>query len=336
MASQIFSPNYIVGAYATSPNLLFWDEKSEKIYFNSLKKISSIRGLELPFWGQSLHPFDDQWLITNLDPKWENVLTCVPGTMKSIKSNSYFGLASLNEDSRQDAISFYKVAFDCVNNLKKQLGNKSLVAIYITSSPFQKDKKIYADKERFILSLMELVSWDWGNTRILVEHCDAYTKYNPDPHKGFLSLIDEISAIKNVNQKCESNIGIVINWGRSTIELRDVDGPIKHINYALKNNVLSGLMFSGTTAKNNNLYGSWSDLHMPPGPFPNCKYFESQSLMSFENIKKTLASCNLNSLPILGLKLLAMPNSSSIEKRIAINKDSMFLLNQAKNEIAKG
>ena len=39
---------------------------------------------------------------------------------------------------------------------------------------------------------MELVSWDWGNTKILVEHCDAFTKVNTNPQKGFLSLSDEI------------------------------------------------------------------------------------------------------------------------------------------------
>ena len=37
---------YIVGAYATSPNLFTWDENSELNYFDGLKKLQSIRGLE--------------------------------------------------------------------------------------------------------------------------------------------------------------------------------------------------------------------------------------------------------------------------------------------------
>ena len=97
MANENSLSRYIVGAYATSPNLVTWDEKSELTYFNELKKLPSIRGLELPFWGESLHPFDDEWLLSNLDPKWENVLTCVPGTMRRLDNDPYFGLASIKK-----------------------------------------------------------------------------------------------------------------------------------------------------------------------------------------------------------------------------------------------
>ena len=101
MANKNSLSRYIVGAYATSPNLVTWDEKSELTYFNELKKLPSIRGLELPFWGESLHPFDDQWLLSNLDQNWENVITCVPGTMKSLENNPRFGLASIDDNSRR-------------------------------------------------------------------------------------------------------------------------------------------------------------------------------------------------------------------------------------------
>jgi len=326
---------YIVGAYATSPNLVTWDEKSELTYFNELKKLPSIRGLELPFWGESLHPFDDQWLLSNLDPNWENVITCVPGTMKSLEYNPRFGLASIDDNSRRKAIHFYKTAFNCINNLKSHFGNKSVIAVYISSSPSQNDKEKYANIDIFRTSLLELASWEWGNTKILVEHCDAYTKENPSPHKGFLSLSDEINAITQTNDKCGSNFGIVINWGRSVIENRNVKGPLKHIKYADQNNVLGGIMFSGTTANNNNLYGPWSDLHMPPALFSDYKYFEPESLMSYKNIKRTLAACDFSSLDYLGLKLLAMPKESSIKKRVAINRDTMYLLDQAMAELYK-
>ena len=335
MVSGNFPSPYIVGAYATSPNLVTWDEKSELIYFNLLKKIPSIRGLELPFWGENLHPFNDQWLLSNLDPKWENVLTCVPGTMKSLVTNHHFGLASVDDNSRKEAIRFYRRAFNCINNLKSHFGNNSVIAIYITSSPYRNEKQPYADKDSFLLSLMELASWDWRNTRILVEHCDAYTKENPNPQKGFLSLSDEINAINQTNDKCGSNIGIVINWGRSVIEHRNVDGPLKHIKYAAQNNLLGGLMFSGTTANNHNLYGAWSDRHMTPATFLDYKYFEPESLMSYQNIKNTLDVCDFSSLDCLGIKLLAMPEESSIEKRIGINRDTMYLLDQAMAELYK-
>jgi hypothetical protein len=68
---------------------------------------------------------------------------------------------------------------------------------------------------------------------------------------------------------------------------------------------------------------------MPPATFSDYRYFEPESLMTYENIKNTLALCDLNTLDFLGVKLLAMPNESSIEKRISINKDSIGLLDRA-------
>ena len=51
------SGSYIVGVYATSPNLFQWNQEAERQYFNELKKLPSIRGLELPFWGDSVLAF---------------------------------------------------------------------------------------------------------------------------------------------------------------------------------------------------------------------------------------------------------------------------------------
>jgi len=324
---------YIVGAYATSPNLFSWDEKSELKYFNRLKELTSIRGLEIPFWGKNLHAFDDSWFLSNLNPSWQNVLTCVPGTMKNLEIDPYFGLASINKVSRKNAIQFYSDAFRCVKQLKSEFGDESVKAIFITSAPIINDHQVYADKNSLVLSLIELASWDWGKTKLLIEHCDAYSNMNINPQKGFLPLKDEIDSILKVNLKCSSNYGIVINWARSVIEYKNIEGPLIHLKNAVHNNVLDGLMFSGTTDNDNNLYGAWSDLHMPPCDDLGSQFFESESLMSYNCIKQTLMACNYDKLECLGIKLLAMPSNSSIEKRININRDTMKLLDQAINEI---
>ena len=320
---------YIVGAYATSPNLFTWDESSELIYFNRLKELSSIRGLELPFWGESLHPFDDRWLLSNLDPKWENVLTCVPGTMKRLGVDPYFGLASIKENSRNEAIKFYSRALECVKTLNNHFGVNKVLAVQITSSPTNTQENVKAKKELFFESLSEIISWDWFGSKIVIEHFDAANDHNPFPNKGFLTLEEEIDVIIEINEKYTSNCGLAINWGRSVIEFKNVEGPIKHIKDAIKHNVLSGLMFSGTTNNDNNLYGAWSDLHMPPANYLDYQYFESESLMSFENIKNTIAACDYNVLDYMGIKLLAMPGDSTIEKRIGVNRDTMILLDHA-------
>jgi len=324
---------YIVGAYATSPNLFSWDEKTELNYFNRLKELTSIRGLEIPFWGKNLHAFDDSWFLSNLEPSWQNVLTCVPGTMKSLEKDPYFGLASKNKKSRNNAIQFYSNALRCVKQLKSAFGDESVKAILITSAPIINDKQVYANKENFILSLIELASWDWGKTKLVIEHCDAYSNINYNPQKGFLPLIDEIDSILKVNLKHSSNYGIAINWARSVIEFKDIEGPLKHLKNTVHHNVLDGLMFSGTTDNDNNLYGAWSDLHMPPCNHLDFKFFESESLMSYNSIKQTLMACDYDKLNFLGIKLLAMPSNSSIEKRISINSDALILLDQAINEI---
>lgn len=319
---------YLVGAYATSPALYNWNESQELEYFNYFKKSLLVRGLELPFWGTSLHPFDDDWLLSNLSSEWENTLTCVPGTMNFIKDDPYFGLASVKIKSRLSAIEMYKRAFKSVKKIKNKFGEKSLKGIFITSAPLNNKLSRNATKEFFYKSLIELISWDWRDTRIMVEHCDAFTEKNFMPKKGFLSLRDEIDTIKKVNHEFNSNIGVVINWGRSTIEFRSQNGPIQHLKKATKNKLLAGIMFSGTSSSNNNLYGSWSDLHMPPAPYKDYEYFERESLMTYENIKETLMNCDLAQLEFIGVKLLALPESSSMKKRIGINENSLNLINE--------
>ena len=51
------------------------------------------------------------------------------------------------------------------------------------------------------------------------------------------------------------------------------------------------------------------------------------------NIKKTLAKCDYDKLDFIGIKLLAQPSNSNIEKRISINRDTMTLIDHAINEI---
>ena len=136
-----------------------------------------------------------------------------------------------------------------------------------------------------------------------------------------------------LNLKYGSNIGIVINWGRSVIEYKDIKGPLLHVKYTVDHNLLSGLMFSGTTDNDNNFYGAWSDLHMPPTNYLDFKFFESESLMSYNNIKETLVKCDYDKLDFIGIKLLAKPSNSNIEKRIGINRDTMILIDRAINDI---
>ena len=324
---------YIVGAYATSPNLFKWEEDSEKQYFNQLKKLSSIRGLELPFWGDSIHPFDDNWLLENIEPSWVNVLTCVPGTMKSMESDSNFGLASKSEKGRKNAVQFYERALAAVRQLNDHIGKDAILSVHITSSPSNSKNNITGSAEKFFESLLEIASWDWCGARVVVEHCDAYSG-RFIPQKGFLSLNDEIDAVTKANEKTNLNTGITLNWARSVIEKRSVTGAVEHILEVSKAGILSGMMFSGVTDKIDSPYGPWKDLHMPPCKATDMEYYEEGSLMTAQNMKESLMACALTMLDYVGIKLLALPDTSSIERRVGLNKDAMKLLDGILSKIS--
>ena len=333
MDKPVHLQKYTVGAYTTSPNLFTWDKPSETEYFSHLRELKMIRGLELPFWGESLHPFDDHWLLGNLKPSWENVYTCLPGTMKRLADDPYFGLASTRTASRKAAINFYRTAWSCINRLKSEFGETSLHAIHITSSPRNIGVEKSASVTSLSESLKELLDWDWGKTKILIEHCDAWTAQNPSPHKGFLTLGEEIEALEQAESSGTPHLGIVLNWARSVIETRDVAGVCNHIDLAQRHNMLKGIMFSGTTDNTNNLYGKWSDLHMPPANYQDFQYGEPASLLSFFEIKRSLKASDFENLEYIGIKLLAMPDESSMEKRIGINREALQMLYLAIEEL---
>ena len=323
---------FIVGAYATSPNLFKWNERVELVYFNKLKDMQYLRGLEIPIWGESLHPYDNEWFLKNLSPNWENILTCVPGTMKFLEDSPLFGLSSKDKNGRKKALNMYKKVLAWTKLLKSNFGEDCVKAISLTSSPTINSDSILADKLFFFESLNEIISWDWGKTKILVEHCDAYSPKNKVPKKGFLPIEQEIEIIKKINHQANIKIELIVNWGRSAIEYKSVEGPINHVKCAYENEILAGIIFSGTSADDKNLYGPWSDMHMPPALYKDYKHFESTSLMSFDNMKSTLKVCDHRELKFLGIKLLSLPKSTSIDSRVELNQNAIFML----KEVLKG
>ena len=92
-------------------------------------------------------------------------------------------------------------------------------------------------------SLETITGWDWDGAQILLEHVDAKVPGHA-PAKGFLSLEDELDVISENSLP----MGILINWGRSAIELRDAAHVIDHVAMARQAGVLKGLIFSGASA----------------------------------------------------------------------------------------
>ncbi len=323
---------FIIGAYTSSPNLYGWDEVLEEEFFVKLKNIDNVRGLEIPFWGTSLHPNNDDYFLSLLKPEWEHVITCVPGTMKRLETNPNFGLASLNEESRLNAIEFVNTARLSNEKLVRHFGKNCVIAVELTSSPKTLPDVIRGDVEKLYESLSEICSWDWHGARLVIEHCDSFTEHNKEPQKGFLSLIEEVKVINRINEEKGTKLGLTINWGRSAIEGRKVKIPENHVRLAFKNGILSGVMFSGVSERKESLYGAWKDLHAPPAKAFDIKYYEETSLMTYKNIKNTLNICDVNKIDYIGVKLLPLPSELSISDRVGINSDAIKLIKKALDE----
>jgi hypothetical protein len=317
---------YIIGAYATAPSLAISDKALEKKFYDKLiDSIPQIRGLEIPFWGEEIHQFGSSFLLDIINPKWENVLTCIPGTMEYLSKQPSFGLASEDNQGRKNAIAMYKRVNIALKMMNDKYGRRSIIVVQIVTAPSVGKRGVRSSIDSFMKSLEQIMSWDWDGARIVVEHCDRFSPQQPF-EKGFLSIEDEVKVLLKISS--QYNIGLTINWARSAIEGRSVKTPIQHLKLASSNNILSGLIFSGVS-NSDELYGEWKDTHMPFAESYNSKYYEEKSLLTKENIKQTLGSINPKELDYLGVKLLSMPvEKPDIERRVGINLDAISILDQ--------
>ncbi len=314
---------YFVGAYAASPCGAEWNATAEAAYFDGLKRIPTLRGLETPFTG-ALHRFDEAWFMDHVDPTWDFVVTCIPGTMGALQSNPQFGLASDSEPGRRAALAFAGEAREAVARLNRRLGRAAVVAVELHSAPSPAIDGVSASAAAFSGSLAEIAGWDWQGARLAVEHCDAFQPGQPCI-KGFLGLAAEIEAVLEANARSTGRIGIAVNWGRSVLETRNPATAVDHIRQLRSAGLLSGLMFSGCGGLASP-YGVWQDTHMPHAPAPGIEHAAEGSALGEEEISRALAAAVPSALTFLGVKLAARPDSASIATRVGLSRDLLTLI----------
>lgn len=317
---------YYVGAYAASPNQSAWNPELETAYYDALKQLSNVRGLEHPFLGK-LHAQDDDWFLANIKPDWDFVFTCIPGIMNALSQNPQFGLASEDENGRQAALSFMRQACEAIAKLNRHLGRNAVQALMLQSAPARNNAASSA--KAFQASLETMLQWDWQGARLVVEHCDAWLPSHT-PSKGFLALQDELDVIKrlNANAAVKTPMGMVVNWGRSVFETRRVDGAAEHIAAAQQAGVLAGVMFSGVSDKDSE-YGAWRDSHQPAQSSERVKHGEAGSWMTEQAMQQCLATCDkVGMLPILGIKIGIRPHSATIDTRLGYIGDTLAILDR--------
>lgn len=322
---------FIVGAYATAPSLGGGSKSDERDFYRGLtESCPTIRGLEIPFWGESLHQFGSDFLYEMMFEDWESVITCIPGTMSALSNDKYFGLASDDEEGRLRAVAMHKRASELVRECNEYFGRHAIIAVQIATAPSVPVEGVSSSTAALERSLEEMLEFDWQEARLVIEHCDT-TVNGRSFEKGFMSLCDEIGLLREIESRYQT--GITINWARSAIEGRNSETPVKHLTMLQENKMLSGLMFSGTST-NDIVYGQWKDLHMPFAQIYGVEHYENKSLLTELNLLNTLNAIDLGKLDYIGIKLLAMPiNNTSYSRRIGINRDALYVLDRMLNEV---
>ncbi|AOS98654.1 hypothetical protein AUP74_03288 [Microbulbifer aggregans] len=315
---------YFVGAYATAPITESWDPAVQGEYLQGLKAMPNVRGLEHPFTG-TLHQEDDDWFLANIDPDWDFVFTGLPGVMQRLGNDASFGLASTDEAGRQAALEFYQQARQAILKLNRHLGRKAVTALLVHAAP-RVTSEIGPDGTALTKSLQTLASRDWDGATLVLEHCDAQVP-GQSADKGFMHIETEIEAVTTVNREASNPIGLCINWGRSALEARSVDGPVAHLQAARDAGLLRGLMFSGVSGQES-AYGAWRDTHMPPAQAFDIPAFEPCSLLTETEFRRCLQVADADALDFMGVKISVRPDALSVDERLAYIAGALHILDQ--------
>lgn len=284
----------IVGAYPAVP-----EAPQQQEFYQGLGRVRSIRGLELPYRQTGGSP----WPV-GAPGNWSAVVTAIPGTMQRLSQDKTFGLASTDSHGRLQALEFVSGLRDYVLQLAGE--GHPVEAVEVHSAP-PRSSSAKALEESF----KELLGWDWGNTRLLIEHCDA-PRPGSKPEKGFLTFNEEVDVIASLREQGWDHTGIVVNWARSVIETENPGTAVEHLSQAREAGTLAGLMFSGCSPIETEFGYPWVDAHLPAVEVPGAP---PSSLLNAGEIQRCLHAAGPVSLT--GFKIGLPKHGLSAEERVA-------------------
>ena len=283
----------IVGAYPAEPLEL------RPQFYCDLGTLPSIRGLELPYGPYGGAP----WPV-GAPEGWTAVVTAIPGTMQRLNLDPSFGLASTNAEGRRAAVDFVQGLRDYVLRLTDE--GRRVEAVELHSAPPR-----YSSASSFEESLKEVLDWDWGGARVLIEHCDA-PRAGSKPEKGFLPFEEEVEVIRSLHGQGLKQAGMVVNWARSVIESRNTDTAAEHLALAREAGVLAGVMFSGCSPVETEFGYPWIDAHLAAVEVAGAP---PSSLLNRREIQRCLAVAG--PVPIKGFKVGLPQQGLSVQERVA-------------------
>jgi hypothetical protein len=286
--------SYLLGAYAAAPT----DPSSPEFgdFITALSGHELVAGLEVP----SHHLADlaaVESMVQFASPQWVYAVTCFPGTVLAMANTPSAGLASMDSAGRSAAVEFVAGLREQIGRFDEQVGGGKVQHLFLHSAPRG------GTPDALAVSLAEILSWDWNGTRLHLEHSDAAVP-GQESQKGFLSLTDELTVLDQLG-----DVGLVINWGRSAIESRSVDGPVEHLERARAAGLLSGLMFSGAAESESEFGSAWLDAHLPTSSV------EPTSLLTPAEITRSLRAAGDD--VFLGVKVGVRPVKADVAQKVS-------------------
>lgn len=289
------------GAYALTATLVAFDESMAADFYEKLRALPSIGGLELPL--HAVEKMDDPWRHLDFLPRdLDYILTPLPYVMQSLEKQPTFGLASPDEAGRREALRLADLVHERKQRLEDHCGRASVRAVEWHSAP---QRLSNADALR--RSLDSITRQNWGSTELWLEHCDAMIP-GQIPAKGFLDLQSELKILR------EFRMGLNINWGRSALEARHPQGALTHIQEAVAAGVLRGLFFSSVTVEDP-VYGTWQDNHAPMQISGDRSWMPHSSLLTPAALVAALQAAQ-PAQALIGVKIQPAPASLSIAARL--------------------
>lgn len=287
---------FVVGAYPMLPPDDD-DRRGAAALYTALADLGWVDGIELPFREALDAP--TPWLAEQLAGRFTQcVVTAIPGTMGRAGADPTFGLASPDDDGRNQALAYTRSLLEAVDRLHEAAGQQVVTRVELHSAPHHQ-----ADAEAFHASLSELAE-DFSSQSLgmIVEHCDAESGVGPS-EKAFLPLSQEIAACRDTPAL------ITVNWGRSVIETHDPATPESHVHELVEAGLLGGVMISGAGPDETQWAWAWADAHLP------LVEHEPTSWLTPERVAATMRAAG-STQAYEGLKINT-PASASLEEKLA-------------------
>ncbi len=308
----------LVSSYALSPAHTVWDPALEEELLEGLCALPGVVGLEVP-WIGAVHPHDTAWFERHVPEGARLAVTALPWVMGRCAASPAYGLASSDPDGRAAAVADLRALADDIRRLNDG-GRARVDLVPLHTAPRGGgDAGAASDADALAASLAELHDIDWDGASLAIEHCDALIEGQPY-EKGFLSLAAELDALAAHG----GGVGMILNWGRSVIEVREPDTVAAHVAQAAAAGLLRGLTFSGSAAADGPYGAAWEDRHLPLASA------DPDALSLLTDARVTDALVAAGDVDWLGLKVSRRPADRTAADVIRTARDNLRVLDHVR------